>query len=67
MTGSFMLFDDETKAGDCLWITARKGFVFWPDEEEKKKYLISQKAAKKRTASTTLAAPPPIPHDFQKV
>lgn len=38
--GAFELIEDESKAGACLWISKRRGMVYWPTSEEEKKYLV---------------------------
>jgi len=41
--GAFALLDDESKAGECLWIPANSPQQIWPDEEAKSKYQIFSK------------------------
>lgn len=43
LAGAFALLDDESKAGECLWIPANKATQAWPDEETKNKYQIFSK------------------------
>eukprot|EP00271_Cylindrocystis_brebissonii_P003537 TRINITY_DN1462_c0_g1_i1.p1 TRINITY_DN1462_c0_g1~~TRINITY_DN1462_c0_g1_i1.p1 ORF type:complete len:299 (-),score=53.92 TRINITY_DN1462_c0_g1_i1:327-1223(-) len=38
--GVIELMEDESRAGECLWITNRLGKQWWPSEEEKKRYAI---------------------------
>lgn len=40
VNGAFELIEDETKAGACLWISKRRGMVYWPTSEEENKYLV---------------------------
>nr|BAK05909.1 predicted protein [Hordeum vulgare subsp. vulgare] len=40
INGAFELIEDESKAGACLWISKRRGMVYWPTSEEEKKYLV---------------------------
>ncbi|CAK9232791.1 unnamed protein product [Sphagnum troendelagicum] len=66
--GSFMLMEDESKAGACLWISNRRGFEYWPDKEEEKKYMLSSAGAKlQRKPPPHLETPPPVPKEFHKV
>jgi NAD(P)-dependent dehydrogenase (short-subunit alcohol dehydrogenase family) len=43
LEGAFALLDDESKAGECLWVPANKPQQTWPDEETKSKYQIFMK------------------------
>lgn len=61
------MFDDESKAGACLWVPSTKPTQFWPTDEEKKKYRINPGGPKKIGGAPTLAPPPPIPVKYQKV
>jgi len=36
--GAFFLLDDESMAGECMWVPASRPTQIWPDEETKKKY-----------------------------
>lgn len=63
-TAAFLLFDDERKAGACIWIPSDKPTQFWPTEEEKNKYRTTMP---KNQSAAPLALPPPIPSKFQKV
>lgn len=67
--GAFELIEDETKAGECLWITNRRGFEYWPSAEEKKKYLVSSKMKNKISykAQMNFKVVPTIPEKFEKV
>lgn len=42
LEGAFQLLEDEKIAGECLWISNRRGLEYWPTPEEKKKYLLSK-------------------------
>uniref|UniRef100_A0A0C9S9S3 TSA: Wollemia nobilis Ref_Wollemi_Transcript_6723_2396 transcribed RNA sequence n=1 Tax=Wollemia nobilis TaxID=56998 RepID=A0A0C9S9S3_9CONI len=67
--GAFELIEDETKFGDCLWITKRRGLVYWPTPEEKRKYMVSSQAKNNisRTAPTSAGIVQTIPSKFEKV
>jgi len=36
---AFSVLDDESKAGECVWVPASRPSQIWPDEETKQKYL----------------------------
>ena len=38
--GAFELIEDESKAGACLWVSKRKGMVYWPISEKEKNYHV---------------------------
>eukprot|EP00271_Cylindrocystis_brebissonii_P011675 TRINITY_DN29580_c0_g1_i1.p1 TRINITY_DN29580_c0_g1~~TRINITY_DN29580_c0_g1_i1.p1 ORF type:complete len:659 (-),score=121.71 TRINITY_DN29580_c0_g1_i1:431-2407(-) len=45
--GVMELIEDESRAGDCLWITNRHGKQYWPSEEEKQRYLVAEESSKR--------------------
>jgi len=68
--GAFELIEDETKAGQCLWITKQRGLEYWPTTEEKKKYLkkfarLDNSVSYKPQANVEIV--PTIPSTFEKV
>ncbi|KAH9314271.1 hypothetical protein KI387_022898, partial [Taxus chinensis] len=66
---AFELIEDETKAGQCLWITSRRGLEYWPTAEEKNKYLVSSQGKNNISykAQASFKIVPPIPNNFEKV
>uniref|UniRef100_A0A0A8YSV9 Enoyl reductase (ER) domain-containing protein n=1 Tax=Arundo donax TaxID=35708 RepID=A0A0A8YSV9_ARUDO len=50
VNGTFELIEDESKAGACLWISKRKGKVYWPTSEEEKNYLVYSSKSKRKLA-----------------
>lgn len=68
--GAFELIEDETKVGQCLWITKRRGLEYWPTPEEKKKYLIKFARSDNSVSykpQTNVEIVPTIPSSFEKV
>lgn len=65
--GILELVEDESKAGDCLWVTNRKGKVYWPSEEEKQKYLVPGDPTYRPGAKRQVAAQGPPPPAFKKM
>jgi hypothetical protein len=47
--GAFELIGDESKAGACLWISKRKGMVYWPTSENEKNYLVYSSKSKRKS------------------
>ncbi|KAM0060961.1 putative 15-hydroxyprostaglandin dehydrogenase (NAD(+)) [Helianthus debilis subsp. tardiflorus] len=64
--GAFELITDESKAGSCLWITARRGSEYWPTPAEEAKYLVVPSRLNKRFSSV-INSNVQIPQSFQKV
>jgi hypothetical protein len=64
--GAFELIEDESKAGACLWISKRKGMVYWPTSEKEKNYLVYSSKSKKELVKNRF---PSIqaPEYFQKM
>ncbi|KAM7251148.1 hypothetical protein ACFE04_023031 [Oxalis oulophora] len=64
--GAFELINDESKAGACLWITNRRGMVYWPSSKEKDDYLIRGSTSKKKLL---FKAPlnVQLPQSFEKI
>ncbi|KAL3679180.1 hypothetical protein R1sor_022136 [Riccia sorocarpa] len=65
LKGFLELIEDKTKAGQCLWISHRRGSEYWPTPEEKAKYMIphSQRPVK----TLVKPVPPTIPAEYKKV
>ncbi|XP_058730739.1 uncharacterized protein LOC131602601 [Vicia villosa] len=63
--GAFELITDESKAGDCLWITNRRGFEYWPTPSEEAKYTIRSTRLRRRTEYK--APPIKLPESFEKI
>lgn len=40
VAAAFSLLDDESKAGECMWVPINRPTQIWPDEETKSKYQI---------------------------
>eukprot|EP00850_Spirogloea_muscicola_P014689 SM000107S14055 [mRNA] locus=s107:252682:258978:+ [translate_table: standard] len=51
------LVDDESKSGDCLWITNRFGKLYWPPKEEKDRYLVSPSKQQQQDPGTSKHLP----------
>eukprot|EP00850_Spirogloea_muscicola_P020134 SM000208S06304 [mRNA] locus=s208:29820:35880:+ [translate_table: standard] len=51
--GAMELVDDESKSGDCLWITNRFGKLYWPPKEEKDRYLVSPSKQQQQDPGTS--------------
>ncbi|XP_066399552.1 uncharacterized protein [Miscanthus floridulus] len=66
VNGAFELIEDESKAGACLWISKRKGMVYWPTSEKEKNYLVYSSKSKKELVKNRF---PSIqaPEYFQKI
>ena len=64
--GAFELLEDERKAGDCLWITNRRGLEYWPTPEEKKKYMIKRQEKEKSGRRSEIYRVS-LPTEFRKV
>lgn len=64
--GAFELIEDESKAGACLWISKRKGMVYWPTSEKEENYLVYSSKSKKKSVKNRF---PSIqtPEYFQKL
>lgn len=64
--GAFELIEDESKAGACLWISKRKGMVYWPTSEKEKNYLVYSSKSKRKLVKNRF---PSIqtPEYFQKM
>ncbi|XP_047048063.1 prostaglandin reductase-3-like [Lolium rigidum] len=66
VTGAFELIEDVSKAGACLWISKRRGMVYWPTSEEEKSYLVySSKSKKTLTKNVFLSIQ--TPEFFEKI
>ncbi|XP_022149218.1 prostaglandin reductase-3 [Momordica charantia] len=63
--GTFELITDESKAGECLWITNRRGMEYWPTPIEQTKYLVH--SSRRKTSSSTISRKIDIPQSFEKV
>eukprot|EP00850_Spirogloea_muscicola_P016453 SM000133S26819 [mRNA] locus=s133:198414:204707:- [translate_table: standard] len=55
--GAMELVEDETKSGDCLWITNRFGRLYWPPKEEKDLYLVSPSKQQQQDPGTSKDIP----------
>ncbi|KAL6656142.1 hypothetical protein ACP70R_006968 [Stipagrostis hirtigluma subsp. patula] len=66
VNGAFELIEDESKAGACLWISKRRGMVYWPTSEEEKKYLVYSPKSKRKLANNRFPSIQ-IPEFFEKI
>ncbi|WVZ65207.1 hypothetical protein U9M48_014613 [Paspalum notatum var. saurae] len=66
VNGAFALIEDESKAGACLWISKRKGMIYWPTSDMEKNYLVYSSKSKRELVNNRF---PSIqtPEYFQKV
>ncbi|KAJ1289971.1 hypothetical protein BS78_02G205700 [Paspalum vaginatum] len=64
--GAFALIEDESKAGACLWISKRKGMIYWPTSDMEKNYLVYSSKSKRELVKNRF---PSIqtPEYFQKM
>ncbi|TVU00586.1 hypothetical protein EJB05_53975, partial [Eragrostis curvula] len=53
VNGAFELIEDESMAGACLWISKRKGMVYWPTSKEENNYLVYSSKSKRKLAKTS--------------
>ncbi|BBN17225.1 prostaglandin reductase 3 [Marchantia polymorpha subsp. ruderalis] len=65
LKGALQLIEDESKAGDTLWLTVRRGAEYWPTPEEKAKYELPRSRRIVRPLSKPI--PPAIPDEYKKV
>ncbi|CAM6102136.1 unnamed protein product [Calypogeia fissa] len=65
--GIFQLMEDKTRAGDCLWITKRRGFEYWPTKEEMAKYELPIALRPGYKTKIKYSDPPAIPKEYRKV
>ncbi|KAH7440639.1 hypothetical protein KP509_03G003500 [Ceratopteris richardii] len=65
--GALELIEDETKAGECLWISNRRGLEYWPTAEEKKKYLLSKPSKKSELQDFREIYSVSLPKNFRKL
>ncbi|XP_058743671.1 uncharacterized protein LOC131616375 [Vicia villosa] len=63
--GAFELITDESKAGDCLWITNRLGMEYWPTPSEEAKYTIRSTRLRRRTEYKAPSIK--LPESFEKI
>ncbi|KAL6846276.1 hypothetical protein ACP4OV_023724 [Aristida adscensionis] len=63
---AFELIEDESKAGACLWISKRRGKVYWPLSEEEKNYLVYAPRPK-RTSAKNIFPSIQTPEFFEKI
>jgi hypothetical protein len=64
--GAFELIEDESKAGACLWISKRKGMVYWPTSAKENKYLVYSPKTKKELVKNRFPSIQP-PEYFHKM
>lgn len=72
--GALELIEDESRAGECMWITNRLGKQWWPTEEEKRRYLVQhdgsrmgKEGGRRREKESSPLLPPRLPTTFSKI
>ncbi|KAA3468061.1 putative quinone oxidoreductase [Gossypium australe] len=66
--GAFELITDESRAGSCLWISNRRGMVYWPIPSEEAKYSL-RSSSSSRSNKISFQAPlsSQLPQNFKKL
>nr|KJB12237.1 hypothetical protein B456_002G007700 [Gossypium raimondii] len=66
--GAFELITDESRAGSCLWISNRRGMVYWPIPSEEAKYSL-RSSTSSRSNKISFQAPlsSQLPQNFKKL
>jgi hypothetical protein len=65
--GAFELINDESKSGACLWITNRRGLVYWPTSKEKEGFLVRGTSTSKKKISFKAPLNMQLPQTFEKI